>query len=100
MGAPNGALLFFFNFVIGLSQKMTKADDFTWIEHELGKYRIEKQRFGTYRSILEDGTPMVTGATEDGVRFCTEEIHMPFYMGSDFSDIKTTEYKQDEVVDL
>ena len=79
---------------------MTKTDDFEWIKHELGTYRIEKQRFGTYRSILEDGTAMVTGMTEDAVRFCTEEIHMPFYYGSDTSDIKTTEYKQDPVVDL
>ncbi len=36
---------------------------------------------------------MVTGLTEDAVRVCTEDIHIPFYYeSSDTSDIKTTEY--------
>ena len=79
---------------------MTKTDDFEWIEHELGTYRVEKSDFGTFRTILKDGTPLLTGLTEDAVRFATEEIHLPYYFGCDTSDIKTTEYKQDTVVDL
>ena len=66
--------------------------DYDWIKHELATYRIEKQRWGTYVSYLADGTPMVTGATEDAVKVCTEDIHLPFYFGSDASDIQTTEY--------
>ena len=67
-------------------------DNYEWIKHELGPYRIQKSRWGTFTSIHEDGTSMVTGATEDAVRVCTEDIHLPFYYGSDASDIQTTEY--------
>ena len=66
------------------------TEEYTWIDHPLGRYRIEKSRWSTYKSILEDGTAMVTGATEEGVRICTEDIHMPYYYGADSSDIKTT----------
>ena len=33
------------------------------------EYTITKSRFGLYTSIKADGTRMVTGETEDGVRF-------------------------------
>ena len=66
--------------------------DYTWYKHELGTYRLEQARFGTWTSILEDGTRMVTGATADAVRTVTEHIHMPFHYGSDSSDIITTEH--------
>ena len=46
------------------------------------KYSIEKTRFGLYTSVAEDGTKMVTGLTEDGVRFVTDEIHIPVLNGT------------------
>ena len=64
--------------------------DYTWYKHDLGTYRVEKSRWGTYKSVLEDGTDMVTGATEEAVRVVTEHIHMPWHYGSDTSDIKVT----------
>ena len=45
-------------------------------------YTIEKSRFGLYTSITEDGTRMVTGPTEDAVRFVTDEIHIPVMNGT------------------
>ena len=30
---------------------------------------------------MEDGTPMLIGLTEDGVRYVTEEIHLPVLAG-------------------
>ena len=80
-----------------LSQ-MTKEHN--WIKHDLGTYRIEKKRFGTYTSIRDDGTEMVTGMSEEAVKIATEEIHMPYYFGEDSSDIHTTEYDNPEAVDL
>ena len=76
------------------------TDDITWFNHDLGRYRVEKSRWGTYKSILEDGTDMVTGMTEESVRICTEHIHLPFYYGSDASDIHTTVKDIDEHVEL
>ena len=76
------------------------TDDYTWYKHELGTYRVEKSRFGTFKSILEDGTDLVTGATEAAVRYATEYIHLPFYKGSDTSDIKVTEANVTTAVDL
>tara|TARA_B100000519_G_C14171830_1_gene404331 strand:+ start:179 stop:373 length:195 start_codon:yes stop_codon:yes gene_type:complete len=46
------------------------------------KYSIEKTCFGLYTSVAEDGTKMVTGLTEDGVRFVTDEIHIPVLNGT------------------
>ena len=77
---------------------MTKEHN--WIKHDLGTYRIEKKRFGTYTSILDDGTEMVTGMTEEGVKIVTEDIHLPFYFGEDSSDVNTTTYEESENVDL
>ena len=72
----------------------------TWYLHDLGKYRVEQSRWGTYTSILEDGTALVTGGTEEGVRISTEYIHLPFHYGSDTSDIKTTTHEDPKHVEL
>ena len=40
-------------------------------------YTIVKTRFGLYTSVTTDGEEMVTGLTEEGVRFCTDHIHIP-----------------------
>ena len=45
-------------------------------------YTIKKSRYGLYTSIAEDGTKMVTGLTEDAVRFVTDEIHIPVLNGT------------------
>ena len=46
------------------------------------KYTIEKGRFGLYTSVTTDGERMVTGLTEDAVRFCTDMIHIPVMIGT------------------
>ena len=74
--------------------------DTTWYKHELGTYKVEPSRFGTFKSVLDDGTEMVTGLTEEAVRIATEYIHMPFYFGADTSDIKVTEANVTSAVDL
>ncbi len=76
------------------------TDDYTWYKHDLGTYRVKESRFGTFTSILDDDTPMVTGATEHAVRVATEYIHLPFYFGSDTSDVKTIEANVTTSVDL
>ena len=45
------------------------------------KYTIEKSRFGLFTSVLTDGTKMVTGSTEDGVRIVTDDVHIPVMKG-------------------
>ena len=45
------------------------------------KYTIEKSRFGLFTSVLTDGTKMVTGLTEDGVRIVTDDVHIPVMKG-------------------
>ena len=52
--------------------KYTEAPDFT----------IEKSRFGLYTSVTTDGLKMVTGLTEEGVRFVTNHIHIPVMLGT------------------
>ena len=44
-------------------------------------YTIEKTRFGLYVSVLKDGTKMVTGLTEDGVKIVTDTVHIPVLKG-------------------
>tara|TARA_B100000519_G_C13970620_1_gene309761 strand:+ start:42 stop:236 length:195 start_codon:yes stop_codon:yes gene_type:complete len=44
-------------------------------------YKIEKTRYGLYQSILEDGTKLVTGSTEEAVRHVTDFIHIPVMKG-------------------
>tara|TARA_B100001094_G_scaffold287547_1_gene303177 strand:- start:292 stop:489 length:198 start_codon:yes stop_codon:yes gene_type:complete len=46
------------------------------------EYTITKSRFGLYTSIKADGTRMVTGETEDGVRWVTDNIHLPVEQGT------------------
>jgi len=46
------------------------------------EYTITKSRFGLYTSIKADGTRMVTGETEDGVRWITDNIHLPVEEGT------------------
>jgi hypothetical protein len=41
------------------------------------EYTIEESRFGLFTSVLADGTRMVTGMTEEAVRYCTDNIHIP-----------------------
>ena len=53
------------------SGKSTKTD-----------YTIEKSRFGLYTSVKADGTRMVTGLTEDAVRWFTDNIHLPVENGT------------------
>jgi len=80
---------------------MTETTPTVWYHHNLGKYKVEKSRWGTFRSILEDGTGMVTGATEEAVRIATEFIHMPYYYGDpDTSDIKVSKHDHGVNVDL
>lgn len=44
-------------------------------------YTVKKSRHGLYTSYLSDGTPMVTGLTEEACRTCTEIIHIPVLKG-------------------
>ncbi len=76
----------------GPSEASSSTDTYTWYKVRDHEYRLETTRFGTYRSFHKDGTELVTGLTEDAVRVCTEDIHIPFYYESDTSDINTTEY--------
>ena len=46
------------------------------------EYKIEKSRFGLYTSIKTDGTRMVTGPTEEAVRWVTDNIHLPVEQGT------------------
>ena len=46
------------------------------------EYTIEKGRFGLYSSVTTDGERMVTGLTEEGVRYCTDMIHIPVMLGT------------------
>lgn len=45
------------------------------------EYTIEESRFGLFTSVLTDGTRMVTGMTEESVRYCTDNIHIPVLKG-------------------
>ena len=55
-------------------------------------YTITKSRYGLYTSVLTDGTRMVTGMTEDGVRDVTETIHIPVMKG-EFDGYTSTPHK-------
>ena len=44
-------------------------------------YTIEQSRFGLYTSVLTDGTRMVCGLTEEGVRSVTDNVHIPVMKG-------------------
>ena len=45
------------------------------------EYTIKESRFGLFTSYLEDGTGMVTAATEEACRFVTDNIHIPSLKG-------------------
>ena len=53
----------------------TTLDNYDWTTCEYGQYRIEKTRFGTYRSLNKQGEPLVIGATEQAVHDMTP-VHM------------------------
>ena len=55
------------------SSRKSKRTDWT--------YDITKTKYGLYISILTDGTRMVTGMTEEGVRDVTDTIHIPVMKG-------------------
>ena len=70
----------------------TTLDNYDWTTCEYGQYRIEKTRFGTYRSIDKKGEPLVIGATEEGVHTMTRvhmEAHAPDYDGRYDTTVKT-----------
>ena len=41
--------------------------DYEWHETPYGKFRVEATRFGTWNSFGEDGSPLITGLTEEVV---------------------------------
>ena len=49
---------------------------------ETPDYIIEKSRFGLYTSVTTTGERMVTGMTEDAVRWVTNNIHIPVMLGT------------------
>lgn len=57
---------------------MSEAQDYEWHETPYGKFRVAKTRFGTWNSFGEDGTPLITGLTEEivmaGTRFHLEGV--------------------------
>ena len=55
------------------SSRKSKRTDWT--------YDITKTKYGLYISTLTDGTRMVTGMTEEGVRDVTDTIHIPAMKG-------------------
>jgi hypothetical protein len=46
------------------------------------EYTVKESRFGLFTSVLTDGTRMVTGMTEEAVRYCTDNIHIPVIQGT------------------
>ena len=46
------------------------------------KYTIEQTRMGLYVSIDDKGNRMVTGLTEDAVKYVTDNIHIPVLQGT------------------
>ena len=55
---------------------MSEEQNYEWFETPYGKFRVAKTRFGTWNSFGEDGTPLITGLTEEtvvgGTRFYLE----------------------------
>ena len=50
---------------------------------ETYEYTVQRSRYDLYTSVLtSDGTPMVTGLTEDAVRLVTDTIHIPVLKGT------------------
>ena len=73
----------------------TTLNTYEWTTCEYGQYRIEKTRFGTYRSIDKKGEPLVIGANEDAVRTMTPvhmEAHTEGYDGRHDTTVRTTNH--------
>ena len=65
---------------------------------EAPDYTIRKTKYGMYESVTTDGQPMVTGMTEESVRYATNEIHIPVMLGT--FDGYTSEGRSSSAVDL
>lgn len=73
----------------------TTIDNNEWTACKYGKYRIEKTRWGTYRSIDKEGNALVIGPTEEAVHTMTEihmAAHQPDYDGRYDTVVKTTNH--------
>ena len=46
------------------------------------EFDIKKTRHGLYTSVDKDGNELVTGLTEESVRFVTINIHIPVLQGT------------------
>ena len=60
------------------------VDNHVWHACDYGQFRIEKTRFGLYKSIGRDGEALVTGETEEAVIAVTPmhlEANSPDYDG-------------------
>jgi hypothetical protein len=60
------------------------TDEYAWFTCKTGKYRVEKTRFGLYKSIDMEGNDLITALTEEGVHACTPLhllAHQPDYDG-------------------
>ena len=66
-------------------ESAASTDEFTWFPTKYGDYRIERTRWGMYRSIDRDGLALVIGMTEQAVNDMTPVhlfAHSPEYDGS------------------
>ena len=50
---------------------VVSVDEYAWFTCEHGAYRVEKTRFGLYKSIDKEGNGLITALNEDGVHACT-----------------------------
>ena len=57
---------------------MSEEQNYEWHETPYGKLRVAATRFGTWNSFGEDGTPLITGLTEEivvaGTKFHLEGV--------------------------
>ena len=70
----------------------TTLDNYEWTTCEYGQYRVEKTRWGTYRSIDKEGNSLVIGANEEAVHTMTPVhmyAHTPEYDGRYDTTVKT-----------
>ena len=50
---------------------VVSVDEYAWFICEFGNYRVEKTRFGLYKSIDKEGNDLITGLTEEAIHNCT-----------------------------
>ena len=50
---------------------VVSVDEYAWFITESGTYRVEKTRFGLYKSIDKEGNDLITGLTEEAIHNCT-----------------------------